>query len=127
MKKPRSAPTGEDDPLMPSAVPTSRAKAKAQRRQEIVAAAVQLFSRKGYTNTSIGDIGAALGLTGPAVYRYFEGKEQILVAALDDNWERLSRSMARVMQLPARECLTQLVTEYTNMTVDNGIYFLLCG
>jgi AcrR family transcriptional regulator len=123
----------DDDRLSEPAAPvprgapvaTSRSLAKAQRRIDIVAAAVQLFSRKGYTNTSIGDIGAALGLTGPAVYRYFQGKEQILVAALDDNWERLSRSMARVVQLPPSDCLTELVSDYTNMTVDDGIYFLL--
>jgi AcrR family transcriptional regulator len=103
----------------------ARTSAKAQRRDDIIAAAVQLFTRKGYTNTSVGDIGSAMGLTGPAVYRYFEGKEQILVAALDYNWERLSQSMARVVQLPPAECLSQLVREYTNMTVDDGIYFLL--
>jgi AcrR family transcriptional regulator len=110
---------------VPAPATTSRTLAKAQRREEIIAAAIQLFSRKGYTNTSIWDISAALGLTGPAMYRYFGGKEQILVAALDDNWERLSRSMARVVQLPPTECLTELVREYTAMTVDDGIYFLL--
>ena len=112
-------------PRAPAPATTSRTLAKAQRREEIIAAAIQLFSRKGYTNTSIWDISATLGLTGPAVYRYFGGKEQILVAALDDNWERLSRSMARVVQLPPTECLTELVREYTAMTVDDGIYFLL--
>jgi AcrR family transcriptional regulator len=104
---------------------TARGSARAKRRDDIIAAAVQLFSRKGYTNTSITDIGAAMGLTGPAVYRYFEGKEQILVAALDSNWERLSRSMAHVVQLPEPDCLNELVREYTEMTVDDGIYFLL--
>jgi AcrR family transcriptional regulator len=36
----------------------------------------------GYQNVSIDQIGAAVGLTGPAVYRHFKGKHGILVHAL---------------------------------------------
>jgi AcrR family transcriptional regulator len=105
--------------------PKNRSSAKRQRREDIVAVAVDLFRDKGYASTSMGDIGAAMGMSGPAVYRYFEGKEQILLEAIENNWEPISRSMASAIQLPPEESLKQLVREYTSMTVDNGIYFLL--
>ena len=43
-------------------------------------AAQQLFAQKGYDGTSIEDIGAAVGLTGPAIYRHFDSKQALFVA-----------------------------------------------
>lgn len=42
-----------------------------------------LFAESGYRNVSVEEIGSALGLTGPAVYRHFGSKYDILVQALD--------------------------------------------
>ncbi|WP_241383938.1 TetR/AcrR family transcriptional regulator [Rhodococcus sp. CH91] len=52
------------------------------RVEQIVRAATHLFQDLGYQNVSIDQIGAAVGLTGPAVYRHFKGKHDILVQAL---------------------------------------------
>jgi AcrR family transcriptional regulator len=41
------------------------------RRADILAAAAQLFAQRGYHGTTIGEVGSALGLTGPALYRHF--------------------------------------------------------
>src|SRR3990172_3114367 len=41
------------------------------RREAILDAATHLFSARGYADTGIDDIGAAVGITGPAVYRHF--------------------------------------------------------
>lgn len=46
-------------------------------------AAAKLFSTRGYIDTGIDDIGEAVGVTGPAVYRHFTSKEALLVAVLD--------------------------------------------
>ncbi|MDF3308340.1 TetR/AcrR family transcriptional regulator [Rhodococcus sp. T2V] len=53
-----------------------------QRTEQIARAAAHLFQDLGYQNVSIDQIGAAVGLTGPAVYRHFKGKHDILVHAL---------------------------------------------
>jgi AcrR family transcriptional regulator len=58
------------------------------RREQIIAAAAELFRRKGYRGTSIEDIGAAIGTTGPALYRHFPSKEALLV-------ELVRRAVAR--------------------------------
>ncbi|MFB9384581.1 TetR/AcrR family transcriptional regulator [Pseudonocardia petroleophila] len=40
--------------------------------------ATELFSRQGFHAVGIDDIGAAAGVTGPAVYRHFQNKDAIL-------------------------------------------------
>ncbi len=49
------------------------------RRQEILEIAVGLFATRGYHGVSMDDIGAAAGVTGPALYHHFAGKEAMLV------------------------------------------------
>ncbi|WP_200208234.1 TetR/AcrR family transcriptional regulator [Micromonospora coerulea] len=52
------------------------------RRDEILEIAVGLFAARGYHGVSMDDIGAAAGVTGPALYHHFAGKEAMLAAAL---------------------------------------------
>jgi len=52
------------------------------RRDEILEIAVRLFAARGYHGVSMDDIGAAAGVTGPALYHHFAGKEAMLAAAL---------------------------------------------
>jgi AcrR family transcriptional regulator len=52
------------------------------RRDEILEIAVGLFAARGYHGVSMDDIGTAAGVTGPALYHHFTGKEAMLAAAL---------------------------------------------
>ena len=52
------------------------------RRDEILQIAVGLFASRGYHGVSMDDIGSAAGVTGPALYHHFAGKEAMLAAAL---------------------------------------------
>ncbi|HEX7745421.1 MAG TPA: TetR/AcrR family transcriptional regulator [Micromonosporaceae bacterium] len=52
------------------------------RRDEILDIAVGLFAARGYHGVSMDDIGSAAGVTGPALYHHFAGKEAMLAAAL---------------------------------------------
>jgi AcrR family transcriptional regulator len=52
------------------------------RRDEILEIAVALFATRGYHGVSMDDIGAAAGVTGPALYHHFAGKEAMLIACL---------------------------------------------
>jgi AcrR family transcriptional regulator len=62
-------------------VPAAPARRRS-RREEILEIAVGLFASRGYHGVSMDDIGAAAGVTGPALYHHFAGKEAMLVAAL---------------------------------------------
>ncbi|WP_350352373.1 TetR/AcrR family transcriptional regulator [Microbacterium sp. A8/3-1] len=61
---------------------TARDRAKAERSDAILHAAARLFAERGYTGVSLEDIGAAVGVSGPAVYRHFAGKQALLGAVL---------------------------------------------
>lgn len=61
----------------------------AGRRRDILRTAASLFARDGFHGVSIDDLGAAVGMSGPALYRYFPGKEAILAEMLVDISERL--------------------------------------
>lgn len=54
-----------------------------RRRAEIVAAAAELFARHGFPSVGMDDIGAAVGVTGPAIYRHFDSKAAVLAAVID--------------------------------------------
>jgi AcrR family transcriptional regulator len=52
------------------------------RREEILGAAARLFADRGYHGVSIDDIGAAVGMSGPGIYRHFASKEDVLAQML---------------------------------------------
>lgn len=52
------------------------------RRDQILAEAAGLFARHGFHGTSIDVIGAAVGVSGPALYRHFPSKEGLLAEML---------------------------------------------
>ena len=54
------------------------------RRKEIIAAALDLFSRKGYRGTTMPDIAQAAGISTGLIYYIFPGKEDILLACCED-------------------------------------------
>ncbi|MHA7987008.1 TetR/AcrR family transcriptional regulator [Rathayibacter sp. CAU 1779] len=68
---------------------TARSRAKADRREALLAAAAALFAERGFAGVSIEDLGSAVGVSGPAVYKHFSGKQAVLAALLIDVSEGL--------------------------------------
>lgn len=52
------------------------------RKAQLADAAAELFRKHGYHQVSVNDIAEAAGVTGPAVYRHFRGKQDILAHVL---------------------------------------------
>jgi AcrR family transcriptional regulator len=61
---------------------TTRGRQKSDRRSQLLTAAEHLIAERGFLAVRIEDIGAAAGITGPAIYRHFAGKEALLVELL---------------------------------------------
>src|SRR4051812_27821344 len=59
------------------------------RREQILTAAAELFARHGFHGVGIDDIGAAVGISGPALYRHFRSKDAMLGEMLTSISERL--------------------------------------
>ena len=69
----------EIDRLRPSRDPRGSPET---RKQQILAAAAERFAERGFHGVSIDELGAATGITGPALYRYFSSKEAVLAELL---------------------------------------------
>jgi AcrR family transcriptional regulator len=54
-------------------------------RQAILDAAIARFGRDGYRATSVANIARAAGVSGTAAYAYFDGKEALFLAAVDED------------------------------------------
>ena len=61
------------------------------RRASILAAARKRFHQNGYAGTSLEDIAGDLGITAPALYRHFRGKDALYTAALESNLRHLEQ------------------------------------
>ena len=107
----------------PTAVPvTGRSIAKASRRAALLDAAAQLFADRGYNGVSIEDLGAAAGVSGPAVYRHFTGKPSVLSALLTGVSEDLlegGRAVAAEAPSP-EEALRGLIRFQVEFALNNA-------
>jgi AcrR family transcriptional regulator len=97
------------------------------RAEDIRAAALELFTTRGYRGTTMADIGAAVGMRGPSLYRHVSSKQRLLaqimlgtmddlraahrvaVAGTDDPTERLRRATEAHVRYHARNRLEAFV------------------
>ncbi|MDQ3628755.1 MAG: TetR/AcrR family transcriptional regulator [Actinomycetota bacterium] len=78
------------------------------RRAQILDTAATLFAERGFHGVSVHDIGAACGITGPALYRHFAGKDAMLADVLVEISEQLlaeGRRRAAAAEDPAKTLL----------------------
>jgi AcrR family transcriptional regulator len=69
-------------------------------RVEILEAAAQIFSQKGFHATSMQDIAQAVNLQKASLYHHVSSKQEILVAILDQALDMLIEHMQDVIALP---------------------------
>jgi AcrR family transcriptional regulator len=55
-----------------------------ERRAQILRAAVELFSRKGFTGTTTKELAQAVGVSEAMLFRHFASKDELYAAILDD-------------------------------------------
>lgn len=59
------------------------------RREQILAIAADLFAARGFHGVSVAELGAACGISGPALYKHFPSKQAMLAEMLASISERL--------------------------------------
>jgi AcrR family transcriptional regulator len=57
-------------------------KAVENRREQILREAARLFAERGFHGVGVDEIGAAVGISGPGLYRHFAGKDAMLAELL---------------------------------------------
>ncbi len=65
------------------------------RRDQIAEAALEVIARHGTRNLSVGEVARRIGIVPSAIYRHFNGKEEILSAAIGRMGERLLENAER--------------------------------
>ena len=60
-----------------------------RRRGDVIAGAARVFAERGYAETSVAELAEQLGLATGALYHYFRGKEELLIAICDELTEPL--------------------------------------
>ena len=71
--------------------------AKQQRRADIIAAAKKAFAAKGYHATKISDVADEAGISYGSVYWYFESKDELFHALMDDQERALRAHIERAV------------------------------
>lgn len=91
------------------------------RRGQILAAAAELFARTGFHGVGIDDIGAAVGISGPALYRHFRSKDAMLGEMLTSISEYLLGGGQRTMDAAGEPAaaLPDLVRFHVDFALDN--------
>lgn len=102
-----------------------------QTRRKIVNAALQLFSVKGYFNTSINDILGATHLTKGGLYCHFKGKATIWYAVYDEAvsiWRGIVFTDVRPIDEPLRRidvvCRRVLMRYLAGDVFQGGCFFV---
>lgn len=101
---------------------TERDRAKEERRRALTDAAARLFASEGFAAVSMSDLGSAAGISGPAVYRHFTGKQALLDHLLVSVSKDLVTGGAAVIRdVPdATEALERLVDFHVRFALEGA-------
>ena len=91
------------------------------RRAQILAVAAELFADRGFHGVSVGELGAACGISGPALYRHFPSKDAMLAEMLVSiSEELLAVGRERVAEAGgAAEAVVALVRWHIDFALHN--------
>ncbi|RZS36552.1 TetR family transcriptional regulator [Herbihabitans rhizosphaerae] len=69
---------------------------RAETRQRILDAAIEVFGERGIAASSVSDVAAAAGMTKGAVYSNFTGKDELVLTLMEEHaMQRLTAALAR--------------------------------
>lgn len=86
----------------------------------VLDAAVRLFRERGYNGTSVADLRAMTGLTAGSLYKAFQDKRGLFVAALDHYVARREATLAKRLGEAHRGRGKILATLYSYADVSHG-------
>src|SRR4051794_16378800 len=109
------------------AIGGDRARSPGSSKDRIVVAATELFLANGYQGTTVDEIGAAAGVTGPAIYRHYKGKAELLEAVVEraaaPGWTATRQLLAEPGD--PRDTLLRLVAAWVELSVNTKAFIAL--
>ncbi|HET6507949.1 MAG TPA: TetR/AcrR family transcriptional regulator [Baekduia sp.] len=88
------------------------------RDREILDAAAALFYEKGFHGVGVDQIGERVGISGPALYRHFSGKDEILATLLNETLDELITAAAPMYDDP-RADLERLIRHHVEFSIEH--------
>jgi AcrR family transcriptional regulator len=100
---------------------TRKEKEKTRHRAEILRAALDLFSEKGFVNVSMQDIAAGAEFSVGALYNFFSGKEQLFGELMNDCSDKVYQALSPILDkdLPDDEKIRIFIRANTKLLEDN--------
>ena len=98
-------------------------------QDEIISAAVKLFSERGFRAVTIDDIASSIGFTKSVIYYYFKSKNQILWEIFSRIWDSYFETVDTTVakNLPPEEALPEIITKHALNVMERkdwtAIYF----
>jgi AcrR family transcriptional regulator len=90
------------------------------RRDELLSVAADLFAERGFAKVTVDDIGSAVGISGPALYHHFDGKESLLGEMLVRISESLlAQATSIVDSISLHIALDPIIAMHVDFAVDN--------
>ncbi|MFG2474899.1 TetR/AcrR family transcriptional regulator [Streptomyces fagopyri] len=90
--------------------PGPRDRFRAQVREEVKAAALRQLADGGPEALSLNAVAKQLGMTGPALYRYFANRDSLLTELVVDAYSALAAALARAADAPAADGTERLAS-----------------
>ncbi|MFC1429320.1 TetR/AcrR family transcriptional regulator [Streptacidiphilus sp. N1-3] len=108
-------------------MPTPPRPVENPRRQQIRREAARLFAARGFLGVGVDEIGKAVGISGPGLYRHFPGKDAMLADLLVGISERLlDEGRRRVAEAPdPRAALDSLLQGHIDFALDESALITL--
>jgi AcrR family transcriptional regulator len=103
---------------------------KDERREQILLAALKVFSRRGLAATKISDIAEAAHLSNGLVYHYFESKEDVFIELVSQAVELSAAALKEIDAMPLEpldkiRAIAEQVMKAIHETENSAFYFLL--
>ena len=97
------------------------------RREQLLHAALEVFSRKGVGESTIKDIARAAGITEGLIYHYFESKSALLAGVIERfaPLPEMTSMLQAVAHVPARTALVRLCRGLLNIYEERREFFTL--
>jgi len=106
-------------------------KVKDERREQILAAALELFAKRGLVATRISDISVKTGISQGLIYHYFKSKEEALIWLIRNAIDKMNTAALELEKLPvsAKEkiilAVDGLLSGFDMKTETASYYFLI--
>ena len=102
-------------------MPRQTEEQKEERKQEIISACERVYKEKGFYGVTIKEISTQTSFTRPAIYTYFETKDEILLALLDREYAAWVSDLKKISSIKVSLTRTQLAEELAHSLEEREV------